>query len=809
MLRKLDSIKACGIFEDYRWGAGLPDLARINVIYGSNGTGKTSLSDALDGLRNADDGKGYKKLSVTIDDNGTSIATNGNDNPFFERVHVFSECYVSRSHKFTPAEAEMTAVLTIGEKAADVEKQLEYLRTTVAAKTAERDAAVDTERAANQAIETTYSRVSQQVVDAASKAGGRYHSRSNFSTRMVRTMFGQDHATWTELTKQEFQEKTGIINADKAEALPEEELVVSVPDDIRHRISAALGTTPSTIILDTLQTHPDATEWVDQGRHHHEGVDTCIFCGSSLSDERRSQIDQHFSDAVQQLQRELRGIMTELASIESKVESSLRAVPSKGLFLEDLRARYDESEGKLREELGSLQAWTNGVKKRLEAKLANVLMPVDPEVDAPSTVEGKEFIKLRDEHNDRVSKHDEVVQAAAKAVELHYLKKGESEVAGKKAESVKQKAAADKLNEELLKLTNQVTALEAVDGDPTPSAKVLTEEVARLLGRNELKFEAVDGKYQVTRDGEPATGLSVGERTAVTLVHFLEVVARCDACIGKPIVVIDDPVSSLDNEIFMGVSTYIWNEAVVKDHIAQLILLTHNFELFRQWDIQIEALHNSGRDKTTSKKMRDLCPASFYELKSKHVTRLSKTRRSPVIAEWPPTEATRKKVRSTYHHAFIATVDKLKDLQADDSMENRLDAQLLFPNVIRRMLETFLAFKHPEWVGNFTLAMHNSADLLREAGYQGDAGALRLRLTRYTHAYSHSESPATDTTVSPDEVKTAIEAVFEFMNQIDGPHFAGLCIVTGVDPKDVLPAASDELGAVEDAQEYDESKEEV
>jgi len=809
MLRRLDSIRVCGFFEDYRWDTGLHDLARINVIYGPTGTGKTSLSGALDGLRNAADGEGYKKLSVTIDDGGTSRTTNGNDSPLFDRVHVFSEHYVSRSHKFTPAEAEMAAVLTIGEKAADAEKKLEDLRTTVATRTSERDAAVAAERAANQAVETACGQVSQQVVDAASRAGGRYHSRSNFNAGMVRTAFGQDHATWAELTEQEFQEKTGVINADKAEPLAEEVLVVGTPDDIQSRISTALRTTPSTIILDTLQAHPDATDWVDQGRHHHEGVDTCIFCGSPLSGERRSLIDQHFSDAVQRLQCELREIVTALTGIESKADASLRAVPSKGLFLEDLRARYDEPAKTLGGELRALKAWVTGVKKRVEAKLANVLTPVDAEVDAPPTVAGEEFIKLRGEHNERVSKHDELVQAAAKTVELHYLKKSEAEVAKKKAEAAEQKTKADKLNEELAELTTQVTALEAVDGDPTPSAKVLIEEVARLLGRNELKFEAVHGKYQVMRDGEPAIGLSVGERTAITLVHFLEAVARFDASKGKPIVVIDDPVSSLDNEIFMGVSTYIWSEAVVKDHIAQLLLLTHNFELFRQWDIQVEALHNSRRDKTTGMKMTKLCPAEFYELKSKYVTRSGKTKRSPVIADWPPTEAVRKKVRSTYHHAFIATVDKLKDLQTDDSMENRLDAQLLFPNVIRRMLETFLAFKRPEWVGNFNLAMHNSADLLREAGYRGDADALRLRLTRYTHANSHSESPATDTTLSPDEVKTAIEAVFEFMNQIDSPHFAGLCSVTGIDPKDILPAAPEQTEAVEDAHGDEATKEEV
>ena len=804
MLRKLDSIKGCGNFLDYTWDSSLNTFVRINVIYGPNGTGKTSLSGALDGLRNAADGDGYKRLSVTLDEGGVAKTTNGADNPLFDRIHVFSEHFVDRNHKFTPAEAEMAAVLTIGEKAKDAEEKLEILREQQKAKTSEHDAASGAERAAHQAVDTAYGQVSQQVVDAASKAGGRYHSRSNFSAGVVKTAFGGNHKDWVELSDHELQQRIGVINADKAEGLSLSELVVSAPEGIQERVATALGTNPTTIILDTLQAHPTAATWVDQGRLHHEGLDTCIFCGSPLTEERRNLIDQHFSDSVQKLQIELREISTVLGSISTRADSAVRALPSKGLFLTDLRLRYDASAKTLVDELAALNKWSIELNQRVQDKLANVLTAVDSEVAEPPTVMGEGFLKLREEHNERVSKHDELVQAAAKAIELHYLKNAEDEVAAQQKRATEQRTLATTTGGELEEISHQITALEEVDGDPTPSAKVLTEEVARLLGRNELKFTAFDGKYMVTRDGDPAIGLSVGERSAISLVHFLEAVARFDASKGKPIIIIDDPVSSLDSEVFMGVSTYIWNEAIVKDHVEQLILLTHNFELFRQWDIQLEGLHRAGRDKKTGKKMSELYPFEFYELKSKSVTKDGRTRRSPVIASWPPNGATRKKVRSTYHHSFIATVEKLKDLQVNDSMENRLDAQLLFPNVIRRMLETFLAFKHPEWVGDFTLAMHNSAELLKEAGYTGDADALRLRLTRYTHASSHGDIPATDVTVSPDEVKTAIEAVFDFMNLIDGPHFAGLCLVTGVAATDILPATprtDDESKSAEEIKE--------
>jgi len=790
VLRRLDWIKSCGIFDNYRWEGSLPDLKRINVIYGPNGSGKTSLAGALDGLRNAVDGEGYKKLSITIEDFGSQRTTNGNDDGIFDRVHVFSEHYVERSHRFTPAEAEMNAVLTIGEKAADAEARLIDLRLKVTKQTDERDRAIVAQRTADDAIEKAYDRVAQQVVDAASKAGGRYHSRSNFSTRVVKNEFGRnDHSAWTELTDRDFEKHVGIINADKAEELAEVSLEVPVPVELHGHLTKALSTTPTTIILESLRENPAATSWVDEGRHLHDGVTTCIFCGSELTDERRAQIDKHFSDAVRLLQGELRTISISLDDIVSRVDTAVAAIPTRGLLFEDLRTRYDNPAKELREELQSLKKWALEAKNRAESKRSNVLIEVDSNLDEPPVVNGVELTNLRREHNERVSKHDELVQAAAKTVELHYLKAAEESVNKCVAGAQTAKAVVDDLNTELSEINSEITSLESIEGDPIPSAKVLTEEVGRLLGRNELKFEAVDGRYRVTRDGVPAIGLSAGERTAITLVHFLEIVRCFDIAKGKAIVVIDDPVSSLDSDIFMGVSTYIWNEAIVKDHTAQLILLTHNFELFRQWDVQLESLHRSGRDKSSGMKMTNLYPTELYELRSKHVTRAGKTRRVPVIAPWPPSEAARRKVRSTYHHGFILTCAALKDLNDDYSLENRLDAQLLFPNVIRRMLETFLAFKRPEWVGDFNGAMRNSAQLLRDAGYQGDADALRLRLTRYTNSFSHGETPATDSTISPDEVKSTIESVLVFMDQLDHEHFVGLCGVVGVDPESLLPTA--------------------
>ena len=134
-------------------------------------------------------------------------------------------------------------------------------------------------------------------------------------------------------------------------------------------------------------------------------------------------------------------------------------------------------------------------------------------------------------------------------------------------------------------------------------------------------------------------------------------------------------------------------------------------------------------------------------------------------------------------------------------MEKKLDALLLYPNVIRRMLETFLAFKRPASVGDFTSAMRDIGSLLEKADYEGDADAIRLQLTRFTHSNSHADSPETDVTIDPDEIGATMAAVFTFMNAIDEEHFSGLCEVIGIEPAALLLEAQPVVNHKDDGEE--------
>ncbi|WP_253905194.1 AAA family ATPase [Arthrobacter sp. H14] len=796
MLRRFDSIKDCGIFENFRWNSAVPDFERLNLIYGANGAGKTSLSRAIDGLRS--ENGGFTKVSTRMSnaDKSNDRQSNQAHDTEFERIFVFSDGYVARSHDFG-GDTEVEAVLTLGERTVEDEKRINELSGLIETAIGELTNAAKASRDADKALDDEHTTIARGVVTALGRAGGEYRSNGSYSKGTVKTCFAGSRTAWTLLSGKDKDTALATVNSDERQTVATKSHSLAIRAELPGEAALALTTSPVSVVLDTLKEHEEASSWVESGRHIHKGLTECIFCGGDLTEDRKKQIEQHFSDEVEEAQWTTDALIREIKTAQASLQSLLGDGAIAGSLFDDLREGFKIAHADAKTQSDELGKWLKGLLAALEKKRANVVARVEYDLIEAPAVDGSKIEQALKDHNDRVSEHATLVQQAAKKVELHLLKEFETKVTKLEEKAKEATGAKGDLEETLTKYREEVAALENVEGDPLPSADVMAKELTRILGRNELSFELLpDGKhYRVTRYGQPARDLSTGERTAITLIHFLENVKRANAHSGKPIVVIDDPVSSLDSGAAMGISTYIWSETISKDHIQQVFLQTHNFELFRQWDIQIGLL--PGKRGSSHKSY----PSNCYELIAPHQDVNGTKKRVPAFIVWPPNEDTRLKVRSSYHHAFITAARAHAALVLDSSMEKKLDALLLYPNVLRRMLETFLAFKSPTSVGNFTNAMRDIGATLEDLGYTGDADALRLQLTRFTHANSHAESPETDVAVNPDEVGAVIAAVFTFMNAVDQQHFEGLCEVIGVEPSDLLLEAQPVMDLVEEIEE--------
>ncbi len=180
----------------------------------------------------------------------------------------------------------------------------------------------------------------------------------------------------------------------------------------------------------------------------------------------------------------------------------------------------------------------------------------------------------------------------------------------------------------------------------------------------------------------------------------------------------------------------------------QLLILTHNFTFFRQvrnW------FHNlKGQNK---KNLADR-PARFYML----MPSMGEQGRCSALCQLDPLL---EQYESEYHYLFSCVYHKAMAQQEPD-----LRQYYSMPNIARRLLEAFLAFRMPQSSGNlwqqFQLVQFDEPR--------------KARIYRFLHTYSHHEQigeQVEDLSIL-SEARAILNDVLKLMHAEDSGHFSAM-----------------------------------
>lgn len=98
----------------------------------------------------------------------------------------------------------------------------------------------------------------------------------------------------------------------------------------------------------------------------------------------------------------------------------------------------------------------------------------------------------------------------------------------------------------------------------------------------EIEEDGVKSKvFRVMRDGSQAFNLSEGECNLIAFCYFLATLSGPELQNDKPIIWIDDPISSLDSNHIYFVYAMIRGVILNEKRYAQLFVSTHNLDFFR------------------------------------------------------------------------------------------------------------------------------------------------------------------------------------------------------------------------------------
>ena len=770
-IKRIKKISDYRAFKSWVGDGSTPEFRRANVIYGTNGSGKSTLASLMRECfeKTATSAIG---LQVEIEENGQTSNVTESSVDLWQRVRVFNRDYVDQNLRFDDVEGPSPgSLLTLGKVNVDNEKELAEKKERRDTAKSELVVARREHSAAESQIQTRQSAVAGTIVSELQRSelprfrGTNVYTRANVKSRLI-----GDRSILSEASTD--------ISADiaRATALPMQPFVLApapnlAGDDALDRVRQLLSTEIAATAIESLRGHGDRSVWVQQGIGLHEGLSECLLCGQPLTEERRHELTAHFDEALQKLQLSIDNQITELQSASTASKSFLSGFPEDrdiyAEFVEDLKTAHNGYETSQQQYESAIDQLIKLLRAKRDNPFPSPALSIDFALLAPSA---EEIDAMVTSHKVRSDAHGIEVDQAATKVELARISEFSSEYDLATSNIAKKTQVISDLETELKDLDDRITTLENVTADPVPKAEELTRNVARLLGRTELTFRATsDGMhYKIERFGRSATNLSEGERTAISLLHFLASV-HSDVLSGdEPILVIDDPVSSLDHEILFGASSFLWANLVPATHIGQFFLLTHNFELFRQWIVQMERAPKS--------EVPD--GYTIFELRMKYYESApGELRRVPRLEPW--NSKLSNQLRSQYHFWFYRVARTLLEATPDIGLAERMELLALAPNAARRMLEGFLSFRYPQHIASFHKAM---GEVLTKI----DDQALRNRVERYLHAYSHNEEGDISAMLDPSEATTIFRSLFVLMKAVDSEHVTAMCQALEIDESKIL-----------------------
>ena len=766
MFKRFKHIGDYRIYSGWSDGAGAQTFERVNLIFGTNGSGKSTLAqllqDSVDGAlpASADIRFTWQESETSNDEIITDDAHDA-----WKRVHVFNKDYVTRSLRFESVDGpQPDALLTLGEENVLAEEELVLKRARSEELAIERAKLRNQISTSKQTADDLMRSAAQNVVSHLGNGTNQYRASNVYNISQVRAFLQSQQASLA-LASTDITADLDIVRSlPMAATVHVNQPRLSNADDFGLARSL-LEETIAANAIESLHDDGRRSDWVQAGVALHSNLDDCLFCGGPLTSERRSELDAHFDSAVENLQGRIDDLIRRLNDSSLSAEKYLDALPRTQDLYTEAVVQFEQARTTYVGQLVTYQTEISGLVSLLREKRSNPFKTFQIERDydltPPNTIDIEESLTI---HDTRSASHTSSVSKAARRLELRYI----ADVAGKVADQV---ALADTsasqltaLDSEQLETDRRIAALTNLEADPTPLADELTQSLARLLGRDELSFTTGPDPrtYRIERGGEPATALSEGERTCIALLHFLARLRSSPIVSSKPIVIVDDPVSSLDHNVMFGISSHLWSEIAAKMTVSQIFVLTHSFEMFRQWLIQIDGAK------------RRVGKSTVQELRVRNRLVAGAPTRVPVFEQWPLKDA--KRLRSQYHYLF-AQVGKAVDVSvADSSLMEQLDVLALAPNTARRMLEAFLSFKFPKHVGNFEASMREALDAIED-------GPVRTRIVRYVHAYSHNEDADIGRPLEPGEATPVLQSIFELMHSLDPNHYASMCETLELSPE--------------------------
>lgn len=789
MITKFKTIKNLAVFQNFVWdssvldgGSNVQQFKDINVIYGRNYSGKTTLSRIVRALEKGGISDKYENPEFEVCIKDLANATQANLTTHEKKIRVFNEDFVKDNLRFIVNPDESINPFAILGGNTDLQAEIDALKLTLGKNEdgsetgfyLELKNAKEIAVASKQAYDSASSILNQQLGNKATNNpnGIKYKSDrfgdQNYNISKLKDEIAiVSEQTFTPLTYAQVIEKDTLlkerVNQD-VRSLSKH--TIDIPTISIKAEELIIKPISSSDKIEQLVRDAVLNRWVKDGRQHHKDkLDKCAFCGSDITEERWKELDSHFDEESEKLEKEIDALLLEIQQQIAALNNCLSI--NKSVFYTKYHKDIDRLItfrqyviDSIKIELGKIsEQLTNRKNDLLNTKIFTsiknnnkrlewcwqIFENIKTQANNYSTLlgdeqsEAKRLLRLRE-----VSDFANSIQYSTEALRIDGLKT----IADTKAQA---KAEID------LKIQNQIKAIEDKErlmNDEEKGALKVNEYLNNFFGHDFLTLKALEepdqlgGKkirFEIIRNGKKAHHLSEGECSLIAFCYFMAKLEDVETKGSKPIIWIDDPISSLDSNHIFFVYSLINSEIVAKQDFEQLFISTHNLDFLKYLKRLPDAANNAQRG---------------YFIVSRE-GEISKIKLMPKYLKDYVTE-----FNFLFHQIYLCA-----NADTDDETQHSLFYN--FGNNTRKFLEAFLFYKYPN-------ALDRDDKLTRFFGDNRQASSMTDRIN---NEFSHLEGLFERSMIPIDipEMKKTADFILTKIREKDNDQYEALLISIGVE----------------------------
>ncbi len=747
---KFDKINF-GSYKNFKWGNNLEEFKTINIFYGRNYSGKTTLSRIARSFElkkhNEDFLDGNFKIKL---EDGNFLTQNDVIKSNLD-IRVYNSDFVKENLNYLyDKKGNIKGFKSIGEEQKNIKEIIE-----------KREKILKTRNEKLQKLENDKKEFLND--DRETKLEEKFTEKASLIATNPNYLKGYRY------NKTALKKDLNIIkNNEDAYILNNEEqnqFIKILEDKEKHNtnfnntfnkdnfqgiLKHSLGILEKEVIIKENLTS-ELRQWLEEGlKFHKEHLSTqqCKFCNNPLTLERIVWIENNIKDdsgEKEKIEEELKDLLDNFENYKLELKKILQDIEYENFY-----SNYKDSFIALKEQLGANIANYNKELLKIEEKIKEKQKDVFTPIKLENTNDFSDEIflilnkienlcKENDEYTNKLSTNQDEAREKLRLNEVAKFAK-DSDCFAIQDEIQNLKQNINTLEKSIATQNNKIDLLESrikKYKEKLSNLETSTSNINKYLksyfGHNMLELKVkkddkgqLNGEFEILRNGKQAKNLSEGECSLIAFCYFVASLKDANTKDKNPIIWIDDPISSLDNNHIFFIFSLIENEIIKKDSFEQFFISTHNLDFLKY----IKRLKKSKPKQNENDETEYEFPQYYFIERG--------VKESMETSEIKNLSKCLKKYTTEFNYLFeqIYNFKNIDDIHNEDL---KTSIVYNFGNNLRKFLEIYLFFKYPN---NFESLKQELIERFFNDTYQSDdidknqkiiAGVIN----RYQNEYSH------------------------------------------------------------------------